>query len=530
MKNYYFFLFICFSFNLKAQFQLPEFSYDDVEIITEENSVLKKVYKKDKQLKLEINYPKQRVIKTFCGETKSKYDSVYIFFDKKNTQITFDSYGTIVKSWVENKPLIEIEDYRFDKTLSRKYKILSFLDDINEGDMEAFPICKGYKNVYLEDLKYDKKGKEQYYRDYKTGRFRNNGIESRNDKYLILKQKADSILSSYYGLKFFQQHIIIDFNETDIYYYKNRFDGGNERRIVNRWWYEETEPNKEDLAIDFAYKFLLNKRAFSFINIRIDLNGELILDRKKHQIYKSGTKGLLAIPNKKDFLPANQLEDFIIQKNFPKEYLGKYILNWKLVNKNKSRYSNRGTLFYQVLFNKTSKSTYDCHIDYYDEWLINPFTKEINKEGEEKIAACRLTHVQRKLQNQKYGFLNYLDNDLIIPCEYDKLPRYLDFFMIAKKNEQYGGINHKNEVIIPFENDLIEFVKFEKERLAESFIIIKKNNLYGLYDTKGIELLPIEYDKLEKETEYSLTGFKKGQPKIIFDFKSNVKAKYKKKK
>ncbi|MDW8297340.1 MAG: WG repeat-containing protein, partial [Raineya sp.] len=63
---------------------------------------------------------------------------------------------------------------------------------------------------------------------------------------------------------------------------------------------------------------------------------------------------------------------------------------------------------------------------------------------------------ERLVQNKKVGYQDLKEKKLVIPCEYEDGETYAVGNNVAvKKNGKWGLINEQNQVIVPFEYEMI---------------------------------------------------------------------------
>lgn len=111
-------------------------------------------------------------------------------------------------------------------------------------------------------------------------------------------------------------------------------------------------------------------------------------------------------------------------------------------------------------------------------------------------------------KNNKFGFVN-LRNDIIIPFDYDwdsnssfkfcyHFPNFKDDVVFLKKNSKWGALDTNGKIVIPFKydsygfHDLIDFMM--AEGFVENFVNVKLNDKWGIIDKNGIIIIPFEYD------------------------------------
>jgi len=104
-----------------------------------------------------------------------------------------------------------------------------------------------------------------------------------------------------------------------------------------------------------------------------------------------------------------------------------------------------------------------------------------------------------KVKNDKVGFIDKEGKELIKTKYEDANHFYKENDLIAVKYEKWGVINKNDEVVIPFEFDVIGLIN------KNLFWVCKKNNvfrngtidIYGLYSSDGVKLLDVNYGKLK---------------------------------
>lgn len=97
-----------------------------------------------------------------------------------------------------------------------------------------------------------------------------------------------------------------------------------------------------------------------------------------------------------------------------------------------------------------------------------------------------------------YGFIDYNGIEFIKP-QYDKYCAFRNGFACVQKDEKWGFINKKNELIIPYEYENTEDSKFMFEEHIKDgkFILLSaviKNGRYGFIDALNNIIIPFEYE------------------------------------
>ncbi len=91
----------------------------------------------------------------------------------------------------------------------------------------------------------------------------------------------------------------------------------------------------------------------------------------------------------------------------------------------------------------------------------------------------------------KFGYID-IDQNVIIPFDYEEMSVFSYGLTPAKKNGKYGYINRNGEVIIPFQYNT------ETHFYPSGLAIAQKNDKFGFIDTLGNEVIPIIYDKVDQ--------------------------------
>jgi len=91
----------------------------------------------------------------------------------------------------------------------------------------------------------------------------------------------------------------------------------------------------------------------------------------------------------------------------------------------------------------------------------------------------------RILKDGKFGLINSSDSKIIIPLEYDDIIYSYSHTAVALKDGKYGVINLRNEIIVPFIYEAINY--------SDSGFTVYKDDLAGFIDRQGKEVLPTEY-------------------------------------
>ena len=233
------------------------------------------------------------------------------------------------------------------------------------------------------------------------------------------------------------------------------------------------------------------------------------------------TRGMIEGSPDQTFLPPSKAIEFAKDNGL---YLtGDYLLDAYWEPFQKSGYL--GKFYYRIRCNEHVKQMVGGRLYLYDEWLINPFTKEVIKDREYRDGAfMELDFPRRSQQNGLYGFNRSFyemeKKDPQIPFVYQELPREIQYRMIAKKDGKYGMISMKNEMMIPFEYDRMSFVRFNLRRFKNEYVLVQQNGLWGMMDTEGNEILPVKYNSMRKKDENTIVGYISETEKVTYNFRT----------
>ena len=136
-----------------------------------------------------------------------------------------------------------------------------------------------------------------------------------------------------------------------------------------------------------------------------------------------------------------------------------------------------------------------------------------------------------RVQNEmgKWGVFDEFNPALITPIVYDRIVQKLDLtkssYFIVEKDKKMGVINSKNEMLIPIKYDELNFNFMRPpftDTQAEVKIVAKLKKNYGLIDLKENILVPFEYNCLAKISFSGLYKAKKKSGYSIINSKNEV--------
>ena len=330
--------------------------------------------------------------------------------------------------------------------------------------------------------------------------------------FLALKQKALKILKGSYSEEILSKNIIFNSDRSCFYKVSNlptflseepRHNSGKRLHLYNE--------NTDVLGfVDLAFDIQIENKRFSCISLRLDPNGTLINKPIKLWYGDINTSiGLCKVPIKKLYTPkeaeelARKNSKWTIEGDVPVD------LDWVPVSDSLGKLIYLINYDYQYRGNKTS-----CR-----QIQINATNGEFIQEVEEIDYITMFGPLPEKFQeNGKWGFTDY--GEVIIPAVYDELPEYCSDYLIAKKDGKFGLINKRNEVLIDFVYDRIEYFESSMERHDNWFLILTQGEYKGLYELKKGIIIPVQCQSfVENEAEQIIAICSEGK-KIVLDLRT----------
>ena len=86
-------------------------------------------------------------------------------------------------------------------------------------------------------------------------------------------------------------------------------------------------------------------------------------------------------------------------------------------------------------------------------------------------------------ENNKYGILNFVDNNIIIPPLFDEidLASFAQNYLLLKQGGHYGLCDYGGNIILD--------VDFNEIRISNDYLCVIKNGFYGIYKLDGTQLI-----------------------------------------
>lgn len=521
LKSTTLFLFIfLFSLPLFAQFELPKIDFDKTELVKdEEKRVNKKVFSKKDQTVLEIHYPIKGSIQSYCNRSNVVYDSVYIYQGEEVMEIKFQVKSNIYKSWwKQNGKIVHSEVYHKNKQLYRKYAQIGEIDNSNPS-----PRCGRDYYFIGKYYEYDETGKQVIYKNYDTGEFIPKEKKPDNNRKQLaqLKKKADKIIIENYGKSFFKKNIRNNIYRSAAYNsksYSSRKNNG-QPGVKNDGWFEQWEEavTYADFSYDIAFS---DEERYPLIRIRVDRDGNLVKAvNRRYSTPKSFTRGLLEEEPKK-ILSKKDAIKLAIKNGLPKDDPDMAV---DLIWMPSSEGSATGKLQYEIIFNKLERKVWGCNITNFEKWLIDPVSKIIEKDGEEDTGECAVsdTYIRKGGPDNKYGVISEFKDEPLISYSYDYIQSGMSYFLIVKKDGKTGVIDHKENVLIPFEYSYIMWIKTKKKRYFRDYCRVRKGGSYALFSKEGKMVLPFEFQSFKDEGR-TIIGNRSDGTKVIFDMETKT--------
>jgi hypothetical protein len=500
-----------------GQFSLPNLDYDEFELVkNKEERIHTGVYSKNGKIRLEAHYPIAGSIQSYCDRSNVVYDSVYIYYGKEIMQITFNKNGGLTKmQWKPSGRLLLTEMYGKDNKLKKQFTQYTQLNKSNPAPPCSFSYISSYVGT---SITMNEDGSIEASKDYDTGQVINGKSNSSpiHKELKRLKPIADEIVRNSYGKKFFEENIHLNYYLTGAYHENsrsNRRNDGLPNLSLSDAWFQNYPDSLSLSYADFTYDIIFSEEErYSIIRVRLDSNGELVegID-KSMAVHNAITKGLLIQPAEEIASKAKVLE-LAVENGLVKDDEN---LQVSLIWKDSSVYSSKGELFYELIFNKTPKKVWGCTIFYFDKWLINPVSKEVDKSGEDQAGDCaQMSRRIEKDTNGKYGFKGESESEPLISFTYEYLQKDMSYFLIAKKEGNYGIIDHEENILLPFKYDYISWLQTKKRRFKKEFCQIRKDGLYGLATKEGVIIEELKYKSIKVEGEIIILADDKEEKKI----------------
>lgn len=485
---------IC-QYSWAQQFKLPKVKYDKVKITKKDKSgkVGQKKYFQGKTEVLEVNYPINGRIKTYCGSTEAKeYDSTYFYSGEQIICITFSKKSIEFASWRKGGNIVSFKDYNKNGKLLRKSRQTSKLTIL-----EPEVICSYWKLYVGESATYEPNGRVKSYYNYRTGktfdpRTRNLVTDWRIQK---MRKSAERTLRNAFGKRFFAQQIIANYHDTKFQWYSKermsyRYRVPNRGRGVQ--WFNYSKDQKPFDCIDFAYMVKASEGAwYNNIVVRVDAAGKVIFKKVAGDNGVENTTYGLPKQSIGKLLGKEEALKLLKTAKTPFPLTGNYLV--QLIWKATEQGSSKGDYYYKFLYDKFEKKDSKGFTVYYRQGLVNALNKEVSFLAEDEVSGMHEESMPATVNRKqgKYGFTK--NRRVVIPFEYTQLPLYLNDCMIGRKENAYGCINDKNKVLIPFAFDNIYYLKPTKRRYKKNFLVVVKDNLKGLYDRTGKKLFDAKF-------------------------------------
>jgi hypothetical protein len=508
--------------SLWGQFELPKIDYDSRELIEKkEEKIKKRVFSKSGQVVLEVHYPIAGSIQSYCHRSNVVYDSVYIYYGDERVEVKFNknNRGITKSRWREPGRLLYTEIYHNNGQLSQKYSQYTQLDESNPS-----PRCaQSFMNYHVgEFFSYSEDGTLVQYKNYNTGKTKPKEKAYGNNQRELkrLQDFADKILQENYGKSFFNRYIRLNYFLTGAYHAKSasyhRNKGLPDVRLYDGWFQQWEEPVT---YADFSYDIVFSEEErYALIRIRVDKDGNLVeaVD-KSTSSNQAFTKGLLSQPVSR-LASKKEIVDLAVTKGLD---INDPDLNVALKWKEEGQLSSKGTLKYELTFDKMEKKVWGCRLYNFEKWEIDPASMEVDMSGEVQSGECMasMTRVSRGAGN-KYGVSQEFSEEPLISYSYEYLQPNMAYFLIAKKNGKYGLIDHEENVLLPFEFDLISWLRTSKKRYKDEYCSVKKNGEYGLYSKEGKKILEGEYQSIRVEGDTIIA--QKDEGVVVFDMRTGA--------
>lgn len=513
---------IFFSYtSVLAQSDFTDLKFDSTKTFKNKGDTIYQIdYFLKSNLIMQKFYPNGSSIGDFCDESGSvstNYgrDSILVHLGYNNFIAEFSSEKKFIyiKSWTANSNILRTVSYnnKGDETYNMQQAGTPYA-------MNAYAACKGqYDQYYIGELKelhnerltvvanYDEGLK--YSKDFKDA-------TTLDPVFLKLKDQAISILKSSYGKKMLSK-IIFNPEESCYYeapkkerYYSRKAPSHNSGTRLLKFNKEEDKIK----LVDFVFDIQIEDSRFSCISLRLDSNGTLI--NKKILVwgkYQNTSLGLSEHQIKKIITPTEAME--IAKKNSKWPIHGGTSVN--MVWETEAESDTVGKLIYQINYDFIAKGKSAW---YARQVQIAAIDGTYLKEAEINEQLMGIEDSKKFKENGKWGFRGW--GREITPPEYDQLPNYPSQFMIVIKDGKYGVINKKNEVVIDFIYNSIDYHKSSLDRYNYRYAILKKDESVGFFDRYSGMLFDVQYKSIWENEKEQIIAISKEGKQVVFDLRT----------
>lgn len=345
-----------------AQMSIPKIDYDQTKTTKSKTSIKKEFFKSGKLL-LEVFYPVSTdEMDGPCGLSNVVYDSIYFYSAPNVILYNFSKEsGNDVLKWTGR--LKEYYGYYPSGALRVHSKSI-----VDPDYFSIDPIRCGSDKFYVGAFtQFNDEGDTSSFMNYSEGMFKNMPSYTNIKKIADLKLKADALLKANLGEDFFAKHIRFNYGKTHIDWDWDLIQSMNPRLKKN-----DLPPDNAILQVKFSYLIYFSEsEQYDLIHIQFDTNGNVVY--KTEDKKNSFTDGLL---NSKPASIISITEALELAQPIIKNKTEVYI---DLIWKEDAVVDGKGAYYYQILFNKTSKSDQYSSTITFDELLIHAETKELLK-------------------------------------------------------------------------------------------------------------------------------------------------------
>jgi len=514
MKTKIILLTILSLFSLKAvsQKDFTDLKFDSTKVFTtNENKIHQIDFFSKNKLVMQKFYPNGSSIGGFCHGTNLVYDSILVHLGINNYVANFSIGGksVTVYRWNSNSNIVNIDTY------NRTGNISNFRQEVRIPDASnPYPLC-WYENYRIGIEKKLNEGILAIIRNYEGGKVYSNNFKDTltlNPIFIKLKEQATSLLKTSYGKKILSKYIVFNSERSCFYkedtrtYYSRKEPRHNSGTPLLQYKESENQIGYVDIAFDIQ----IEDYRFNCISLRLDAEGNLINKPVKlWKTYKNSSVGLNHLKVKKLIKPNKAKEIAKKYSKWPIEGNTSVNLEWV------SEADSLGKLIYLVNYDFVKRG---WGASYARQVQIDATSGEFLKEIEVSSLELSNASSNKFKENGKWGFEDW--GDIRIPAEYEELPTYYSSFMIAKKNGKFGVINGKNEVMIDFIYDRIEFHKSTLDRYNNWYLILTKGGYQGLYEKQKGMLIPVQYKKLVENINEQITAISEDGEKIVLNLRT----------
>ncbi|GMQ56242.1 hypothetical protein AN1V17_06350 [Vallitalea sediminicola] len=362
------------------------------------------------------------------------------------------------------------------------------------------------------------------YSGYYVGSRRDGTSESLNEQWQVLSIDVYRRFREHYIVQKNYLQALFDLDENQITTFQYDIINPFEYKGISYFIVEKDNAygmidDKGKVLLDYKYYWFSKDKDSSIINLK-NLEG-------KEYVYDLDTLALIKddkaigyedfhIYNDKYYFFRENNSSGVMDKNYKvierinePRAVSRYINGlYEVLDGPRNRYLS--TYTYKDAKGKVESNIYDYADDYISDSeyiVVNKFDKRPTRYYE--YCSPPLFGINfycgDELLKPHYGVINSKGEE-ILPCIYDRIYNYgyfLDGLFMVEKDDKYGYVNAKNEVVVPIEYKYTTRLNVVGEEADRYIVVVGKGEKFGLIDNKG-EL--VYQCKLDNDVLHSKDG------------------------